>query len=209
MRKLKLSLVVVMLSMVSLVSAQYSSFSVKGGLNMSNFYGDKISDKSMKTGFNIGVGAEFEFSPNMAIQSGLFFTSKGAKYTTDIANTEVNLNANFLQLPIHFAYKMDVMPGTKVLIHAGPYVAYGVGGKVTGTFAGNEIFNFDTFDEDSNIKGLKSFDAGLGLGIGAEFGKILIDLGWDMGLVNLSKADGNLGENIKTQNAYISLGYKF
>ena len=61
----------------------------------------------------------------------------------------------------------------------------------------------DTFKKDS---GLKPFDAGLGLGVGAEFGMILVDLGWDMGLTNLSRASSG---SIKTQNAYLSLGVKF
>lgn len=59
MKKLKLSLVIVLLSMVSFVGAQTPSLSIKGGLNMSNFYGDDLSDKSMKTSFHLGVGAEF------------------------------------------------------------------------------------------------------------------------------------------------------
>lgn len=204
MKKIKLSLVIALLGMVSLVGAQNTSFSIKGGLNMSNFYGDELSDKNMKTGFHIGVGADFEFAPNMAIQSGLLFTSKGAKYTTDLVSTELNANANFLQLPLHFAYKIDVMPGTRVVLHAGPYVAYGIGGK---TSAGN--IEVDTFKDDAFLdvlNGLKPFDAGIGLGVGAEFGPILLDLGWDMGLTNLSRVSGY---DVKTQNAYLSVGYKF
>ena len=204
MKKIKLSLVIALLGMVSLVGAQNTSFSIKGGLNMSNFYGDELSDKNMKTGFHIGVGADFEFAPNMAIQSGLLFTSKGAKYTTDLVSTELNANANFLQLPLHFAYKIDVMPGTRVVLHAGPYVAYGIGGK---TSAGN--VEVDTFKDDAFLdvlNGLKPFDAGIGLGVGAEFGPILLDLGWDMGLTNLSRVSGY---DVKTQNAYLSVGFKF
>ena len=206
MKKLKLSLVIVLLSIVSFAGAQTPSFSIKGGLNMSNFYGDELSDKSMKTGFHLGVGADFEFAPNMAIQTGLLFSSKGAKYTTDILNSELDVTANFIQLPLHFAYKIDVMPGTRVVLHAGPYIAYGVGGKAKVNMAGESILESDTFDSDF---GLKNFDSGLGLGVGAEFGSILVDIGWDMGLVNLSRAEGRYGESIKTQNAYLSVGYKF
>ncbi len=206
MKKIKLSLVIALLAIVSLVGAQNTSFSIKGGLNMSNFYGDELSDKSMKTGFHAGIGADFEFAPNMAIQTGLLFSSKGAKYTTDILNSELDVTANFIQLPLHFAYKIDVMPGTRVVLHAGPYIAYGIGGKAKVNISGENITETDTFDSDF---GLKNFDSGLGLGVGAEFGRILVDLGWDMGLVNLSRAEGRYGEEIKTQNAYLSIGYKF
>ena len=206
MKKIKLSLVIALLGMVSLVGAQNTSFSIKGGLNMSNFYGDELSDKSMKTGFHAGIGADFEFAPNMAIQTGLLFSSKGAKYTTDVLNSELDVTANFLQIPIHYAYKIDVMPGTRIVLHAGPYIAYGIGGKAKVNVAGENMVESDTFDSDF---GLKNFDAGLGLGVGAEFGPILVDIGWDMGLTNLSRAEGRYGEEIKTQNAYLSVGYIF
>ena len=207
MKKLKLSLVVVFVAMASIVSAQNSSLSIKGGLNLSNFYGDELNDKSMKVGFHAGIGADFEFAPNIGIQSGLFFSGKGAEYKYNSA--EVKVTANYLQLPVHLAYKIDVMPGTKVVLHAGPYVAYGLGGKTKLNVAGKDLAEMDTFKDDSSIEafnGLKRFDAGLGLGVGAEFGRILVDLGWDMGLTNLSRIDN---ADIKTQNAYLSVGYKF
>lgn len=53
---------------------------------------------------------------------------------------------------------------------------------------------------------LKPFDAGLGLGVGAEFSRFLVDVGWDMGLVNISNSSSG---NVKNQNAYLSVGYKF
>ena len=112
----------------------------------------------------------------------------------------------YLQLPVHYAYKMDVTPGTRIVFHAGPYVAYGIGGKRNAS-----IGNIDADWDVDNIFGdamtqYKPFDAGLGLGVGAEFGPILVDLGWDMGLVNISNADNG---DIKNQNAYLSVGYKF
>ena len=171
---------------------------------MSNFYGDNFNDKNMKPGFHIGVGADLGITPNVAIQTGLFYSTKGAKYT--FQNAELNVNANYLQLPVHIAYKLDVTPGTKVVFHAGPYVAYGIGGKrkiesgFTDLFGQPEV---NTFDKDF---GFKPFDAGVGLGVGAEFGAILVDLGWDMGLTNISRFDKG---NVKTQNAYVSVGYKF
>lgn len=39
-----------------------------------------------------------------------------------------------------------------------------------------------------------------------EFGPVLLDLGWDMGLVNISNRDNG---DVKNQNAYLSVGYKF
>lgn len=196
MKKFKLSLLIAFLGMISLVGAQTTSLSIKGGLNMSNFYGDELSDKNMRTGFNIGLGADLGFTPNVSLQTGLFFSTKGAEYKNNLIDAKVN--ANYLQLPVHLAYKIDVTPGTKVFLHAGPYVAYGIGGK-----SNFGILEVNTFDKDL---GFKPFDAGVGLGVGAEFGRIIVDLGWDMGLTNISRASNG---NVKNQSAYLSLGYMF
>lgn len=208
MKKMKLTLVVAMLAIVTAASAQMS-LGVKGGMNMSNFYGDELNDKNMKIGFHIGLAADYEFMPSMAIQTGLFLTTKGSKTTGEFLGIkgEYTHNPMYLQVPVHFAYKLDATPGTRIVFHAGPYVAYGVAGKSKlKVSAGGE----SRTSEGTNLFGdkgsLKPFDAGLGLGVGAEFGPILVDLGWDMGLVNISKVSNG---NIKNQNAYLSVGYKF
>ena len=222
MKKLKLSLIVAFVAMASIVGAQSASLSIKGGLNMSNFYGDNLNDKNMKPGFHIGVGADLEFIPNISLQTGLFFSTKGAKYTYDfpvdfVDDAEFSITANYLQLPIHIAYKIDVAPGTKLVLHAGPYIAYGIGGKrkIDSAFTddlkpilGKQEIN--TFDKDF---GYKPFDYGVGLGVGAEFGVFLVDLGWDMGLSNIARelkvGQTSYGQKVKNQSAYLSIGYKF
>ena len=220
MKKIKLSLLIAFLSIISIVTAQNVSFSVKGGLNMSSFYGDNLTDKTAKPGFHLGLAADLEVMPSVSLQSGLFFSSKGAKYfhnEPSIGNIEYDVNAFYINLPVHIAYKLDVTPGTKVVFHAGPYVAYGVGGKrniVSGWEQGFEPVlgqkEVNTFNKDG---GFKPFDTGVGVGVGAEFGKLILDLGWDMGLINIARMNKGIAaidkENIKNQTAYLSLGYKF
>ena len=203
---MRFMLVVAMLAMVTAVSAQMN-LGVKGGVNMSNFYGDELDDKNVKIGFHIGLAADYDFAYNSAIQTGLFFTTKGAKYTSSFgdASGELTVNPMYLQIPVHYAYKIDVSPGTRVVLHAGPYAAYGVGGKSKLSGSVGDIgaeYEEDVFGDD----GFKRFDAGLGLGVGAEFGPLLFDIGWDMGLVNIADSED---VDIKNQNAYLSVGYKF
>ena len=220
MKKLTLSLVIAILGIISLANAQSASLSVKGGLNMSNFYGNNLTDKNMQPGFHIGVGADLEFVPNISLQTGLLFTTKGAKYHFNVpivGDVAYNINANYLQLPVHIAYKIDISSGTKVVFHAGPYVAYGIGGKrnieskysadLDSFFGKQEVSTFD-----KNF-GFRRFDVGAGLGVGVELGLITVDLGLDMGLFNIAR-DIKINEtkhtqNLKNQSAYLSLGYKF
>ncbi len=195
-----------MLAVVTAVSAQVS-LGIKGGVNMSNFvYDDEVDDKNPKIGFNIGLAADVDFAPNVALQTGLFFSTKGFKTVNDALDAEYTENLMYLQLPLHLAYKVDVSPGTRVVLHAGPYAAYGVGGKreaKVGNLSG--IWDVDKIFGEADGQ-YKPFDAGLGLGVGAEMGAFLIDLGWDMGMVNISNRDNG---NTKNQNAYLSVGYKF
>lgn len=205
MKKFRFTALIVMLAVVTGVSAQLN-LGIKGGVNMSNYYGDELTEKNVKIGFHVGLAADYEFIPGSALQTGLFFTTKGLKTEDTNWDAEYSENLMYLQLPVHYAYKMDVTPGTRIVFHAGPYVAYGIGGKRNAS-----IGNIDADWDVDNIFGdamtqYKPFDAGLGLGVGAEFGPILVDLGWDMGLVNISNADNG---DIKNQNAYLSVGYKF
>ncbi len=199
MKKLRLSLVVAMLAVVTVASAQLG-LGIKGGMNMSNFYGSEAADTDMTIGFHIGLSADYNFARNMAVQSGLYFTTKGAKMEASLfgVNASYTMTPMYLQVPVHFAYKLDVMPGTRIVFHAGPYLAYGVAGKNTVKVEGAS--ESDDFFTD----GINRFDAGFGLGVGAEFGKFLVDLGWDMGMVNLQEKIDS-----KNQNAYLSVGYRF
>ncbi len=217
MKKIKLSLITAFLAMVTMVSAQSASLNIKGGLNLSNFYGENLSDKNMKPGFHIGVGTDLEFVHNVSLQTGLYFSAKGAKYNyysklTD--DVEFDVSANYLQLPIHLAYKIDVKPGTKLVLRGGTFLAYGIGGnRKISNYRPDLEFIFGKQDLNSFDKnhGLKRFDTGVGLGIGVEFSYLTVDLGWDMGLVDLAKENKAIviKQTVKTQSAYLSVGYKF
>ena len=104
----------------------------------------------------------------------------------------------YIQLPIHAGYKLDLTPGTKLVFRAGPYLAYGVGGKIK---SDAKLFeDQDFFGDDTN-----RFDFGIGGAVGVEFlNKINVSLGADHGLTKVFK-----DTKIKNRAAYISVGYKF
>lgn len=210
MRKTRLTFIVAMLAVTVSTNAQLN-LGVKGGVNMSNMYDDELTDKYVKIGFNVGLLLDYEITYNSAIQSGLFFTTKGYQFKKEMIGSllqnEATCNPMYLQIPVHFAYKITVTPGMRVMLHAGPYAAYGVGGK---SKLKHQLTVFDEVVSSSvNLfsgNRFKAFDAGLGLGVGAEFGSFLVDLGWDLGLVDVLKSDNVKSKN---QNAYLSVGFKF
>lgn len=218
MKTIKLLLVATLILAGVSLKAQDNpfTFGVKAGVNMSSVTGDDDGTK-VRFGYNIGVTVDYAINQDWYILSGLQYTTKGTNLDK-IGSIKPSMHAAYLQLPIHAAYKLEVAPETKLVFHAGPYLAYGINGKsklglnddvevdiegiedlegLVNSLLNKKTNTFDTF---------KRFDAGLGLGIGAEFGKIALDLGWDFGLVNIvDKGDGT----IRNANAYLTVGYKF
>ncbi|MBK5721413.1 PorT family protein [Dysgonomonas sp. Marseille-P4677] len=195
-----IALLIGLICSVSMFSQLPVSFGVKAGINLSEI--QKIDD-NVKVGFNIGLTAELALPSNFYLMSGLEFTTKGTKGKNTIIDatgpmSKATYNAIYIQLPIHAGYKLDLVPGTKLVFRAGPYLAYGVGGKIKW-----DITNYgesDFFNDHSN-----RFDFGIGGAVGVEFSnKISVNLGADQGLTNISK-----DTSTKNRCAHISVGYKF
>ena len=193
MKNFKLTFMIAAMLLVATVVNAQTSFGVKAGVNASNVYGENVKNTDAKIGFHAGVTADFHFTPNVAIQTGLLASTKG--YSFNGSELKYSANPIYLEVPVHLAYKVDVTPGTRIVFHGGPYVAYGIAGKVSGE---------DVFDKDGF--GMKRFDTGAGFGVGAELGSFILDLGYNIGLVDISERSAN---KVKNQNAYFSVGYKF
>lgn len=112
---------------------------------------------------------------------------------------------NYLEIPIHFAYKLDAFQ-----IYAGPYVAIGIGAKNEwdniSTYDDGEVYRYEgenrykpVFGEvgegdiSSGESPFRALDFGLNFGIGYEVGPILINAGYSMGLGNLTPAYEGFG----------------
>lgn len=177
-------------------------FGVKGGVNVSNFTGDLDGIKS-KAGFQLGLTLDYELAPSVYLISGLEYIVKGSKEKG--SGDLMSMNLGYIQLPVHIGYKVPVSEATKLLLHAGPYVAYAAKGTLKEGGA-----SVDWFDKKYNLETTffvpKRFDAGLGLGVGLEFGKVSVGLDVDYGLVNIYK---NSGASIKNLSSGLSVGYKF
>lgn len=196
------------------MSAQYSrlTLGIKGGVNVSNSSQDYDDiDKSAKIGFTIGSFVEYNLLEGFYVQSGLYFTTKGTKYKGLENSTGWNqtINQMYIQVPVTGAYKFYLTNSTLVYINAGPYIGYGVGGKSTikSKASEKEDIESDTFGDD----GLKEFDFGITVGVGAEFGKMVVGINCDLGLTDISRKDPGSTEKLdyKNRSSALTVGYKF
>ncbi len=183
-------------------SAQTINWNVNAGIGVSNLYGKNTDGADAKFAYRVGVGMELPFNSMWSLQTGLNFTSKGCKargyLEDDYESKNVTINALYLELPIQAGLRLPTANNFDVLLKAGPYLGYGIGGKAK---AGG--YKEDTFGDN----GFKKFDAGLGFGVGFEFSKFIVGINTQLGLINV--ADG--GDIIKPKNisAFLTFGYKF
>ncbi len=185
-------------------SAQEVTWGVKAGANISNFKakeGGFSSTNDSKVGFHVGAFLDWGLSQSFYIQPGLYFSQQGSK--NDAGGVDVKMNASYLKLPILASYRIN-LSGENIRLHinAGPYVAYGLGGKID-----DGTSKVDTFGDD----GLKRFDAGLSVGLGVNFNKFYVGGGYDFGLANIVDKDyfGGNDAKMKSQNWNITVGFTF
>jgi hypothetical protein len=172
---------------------------VKGGINLSNLYDMKNTENSLR--YRFAITADIVLYENLYLLTGIEFHSKGTK-CKPASDKNTTYNPKYLQLPLHLGYKIKLADNMKFVIDAGPYIAYGVGGKVKGKTEAN------VFDKN----GFKRFDYGIGGGLGIEFSKLSLNIGYDFGLANINNAErikDTKSIKIRNRNAFATLGYKF
>lgn len=198
------------------VNAQEVKFGVKAGMNLSTLGGDLKDymdmDQKNHVGFHIGAFVDWGLTENFYIQPGLFYTNKGVReeFKDEDYSLKLKVNLSYLEIPVLASYRIGISDNMKWHINAGPYLAYGLGGKFK--YEGGEDGDDDekAFDEDEGD--LKRFDFGLSFGTGVSFNAFYVGLKYDLGLVNIA---GDAWENedgsakIKNRNFAISVGYTF
>jgi hypothetical protein len=193
------------LSLLSLEGFSQVKLGVKAGLNASSFaYDLKDSDDEKeekdatkpKLGFHIGVAADFELSEKLSLQSGLMWTNKGTKQEVEEDDFEYKstMSLNYLEIPVNVAYKIS-----NFQIHAGPYVAFGIGGKVDTEFTmdgDTDKEDYDVkfkntleesdFEDDDDVTFVRGLDYGLNFGVGYMAGPVLLSANYSLGMANLN-----------------------
>jgi hypothetical protein len=183
-----------------LAGPNFSSITTKNAILNSD--GKNTSD--IIVGLRAGITADLQLADEFYIGTGLLYAGKGGK-NKDNDNYKATLS--YLQIPINFLFKPEVGSG-KLNLGAGPYVAYGLGGKYKGDI-GNATIEYKAFDDESGDLKLKRFDAGVGVVAGYEMNSgLYLGLNADLGLVNAyDKTDND--RSFKNTSFGVSLGYKF
>lgn len=204
-------------------------FGLSGGINLQNFngtdfWGEKLDNK-ITPGYHAGVNAIIPVMRGFYIQPGLLFTVKGARKEiielpnkSDQNKVTTNIRLSYIEVPLSMLYRPALGDGY-ILLGFGPYIAYGIMGKVK-TRAGNLInqvnvkFKNDVrLDDPSTYAYYRAWDAGANIFFGYElYQRIYCQMNAQLGFLQVNPSYELLSND---QTSYsntgfgLSVGYRF
>lgn len=196
------------------------TFGILGGVNFQNLTGqghsgDKLAN-NLLTGYHAGFNIQMPIGPEFYFQPGLLYSLKGAKNTSGALNTTTKLS--YIEMPLNLVYRGKLGRGY-ILLGFGPYVGYGIGGKVTTTGGGVTVETDVAFQNSVALTDpvlntyFKTFDAGGNLFAGYEMASgIFFQFNTQLGMLKNNPENAwfpNDEASIKHTGFGISLGYRF
>ena len=202
------------------LEAQNVQFRIGGGLATHYGHAEAVG------AFKVGLGYEIEFDQHWTLTPAVSFYAKGWKDKNRLVNVFDNEGnqlfdeetgaplrsvctqsaaQNYIEVPLLLSYYWRTGPARYVVLSAGPYVAYGVGGKQK-TKGNTELegaqklyYERQTFD----IEGTHRFDAGLQAMVGYQFASgLLLGVEADFGLARFNRAGR------RNLSGLLTLGYR-
>lgn len=173
-------------------------------------------------GYRFGLGVEFPINRTWSLLTGLQFLNRS--YSFDEGATQIlhvpsvtgleklyhcsfnsKINALYLQIPLKMAFYLPFDSQCGLQFSAGPYIAYGIGGKssLNWLLATSESINTDDLTEGSpntsleqgkeshktfsKDGGLKRLDIGLSLGVDFKYKRFFAGIGAEYGFLPIDK----------------------
>lgn len=189
-----------------------TSVGLTAGVNWFNINGKNATgadlNNSLKTGFNGGLNVEFPLGAGTYLQPGIEYRQKG----TEMANGNT-VNLNYIDVPVNLVLK-PALGTSNVVIGFGPYVGYGLNGKVeypNGTKK-NVQFNDTYITSEAADAQFKRLDAGANVMAGLEFSnRLSVMAKAQLGLKNINPDTEISADQTRYRNTGfgVSLGYRF
>ena len=220
-----ISIAMILMLSGSLVMAQgydkaKTSFGVISGINLQNltgkdYNGDKLTN-DMILGYHAGVNIQIPIAPQFYFQPGLLFSTKGAK--NSIGSITSTTKLSYIEMPLNLVYKAMLGNGY-FMLGFGPYIGYGIGGKVTTKGGDLELetdVEFKNVVETSDpllTTYYKAFDVGGNIFAGYQMANgIFGQFNTQMGLVAINPEDKrvtNDDSSVKNTGFGVSVGFRF
>ena len=201
MKRLLLLSFVFLLSFGGVRAQEFFNFGVKGGVNFATLTGDDADDLDikMRTGFHLGVLAEFMISEKFGIQPEVLYSTQGGKadmnfFDDVLGNVDAELKLEYITVPVMLKY--FVAPGFS--LEAGPQLSFLSKSEVEAKFQG-ETETEDMKDDTESF----DFGAAFGVGYGLPQG-FLVQARYVMGF-----SDVYTDSDARNSVIQLSVGWKF
>jgi len=216
--KRKMSALLAFTILFSGVAWSQVTFGIRSGVNFQSINGKDIGgnklDNTLTVRFHLGTDIEVPLASDFYFQPGLLFRTKGT------SDDEGKFNLGYIELPLHLLYKPQYGKG-KLIIGLGPFIAYGVTGKIkpeTSTDIDIKFkSNLTTEELLSEFEGevfyLKGFDAGADIFFGYQFAfNLYLQIDAQLGILNMwpnYENDENDESVFRNTGFGLSAGYRF
>lgn len=181
---------------------------VEAGLNVSDIdiEGSEADTESL-TGFRAGGVLRLGLGSMFGLQSGLYYSQKGAEVPLQDGPAELELNYFEVPLVLTIAVPTGPSPVTPRL-YAGGQVGFESSCKISDAETGVSLS--EDCDDPEGLES-ESTDFSLILGGGLDFaagpGKITVDARYDHGVTDIFVVSGDAGEDETNRNIALSAGY--
>jgi len=194
MRKILVTAILVVGSIVNLSAQKLVKGGVKLGLNNSIFKGDANGGSESKLGVSAGFFVELPVTEKFSITPELLYSEEGSKLQED--DVESDFIFSYLNIPVMFKYYVT----EKFNIQAGPQVGLLVKSKLERLSSIGELITVDAEQDLDTPK----FNFGINVGLGYQITeKFFVDARYNYGLTDLSEF-----LDIQSSVFNISLGYR-
>ena len=206
------------------IKAGFSAYNV---ITRDKYDNEEYNDPKLNPGFHVGITYDLPIAKNVFIQTAALFGTKGyrMKRMAESSSIESYMTPYYAEIPVNLLFAPKLGKG-RLLLGAGPYVAYGFGGK--GKYYGKTIVNgvLVTDNQTADLQFVNDFkdakadkwtyskplDYGIQLMEGYEFnGHLSIQVFGQLGLADLKPSTDGVKSTSKIKNygMGVSLGYIF
>lgn len=166
----------------------------------------------------VGVFGKFDLYKRFFVRANVMYNQKGSDYS-DIhyfadAGRVTRIKLNYLEVAADLGYSIKLIGRHKILVSAGPYLAYGLNGTEKGygeSLMGSIVYNrkvdfthTDYYDGKSLT--VEPVDAGLNINVGYQYRKYGLFFNYGLGLSNTHNEGTDLN---KSYNRVASVGVSY
>lgn len=165
---INIRIIILVLAQTFFITISAQRFGAKVDLSLARLNEPNKIQDNINTGFSAGGLIEIKIINQFYIQPEVLLIKKGT-FLRDY-DMDLDYRLYYVELPLKFKYNISTKKGCLAAFF-GPYIGYGISGRVYNDMFENDIKYFDLFKSNTTDVDptLSRFDAGITTGLSYEF----------------------------------------